>query len=583
MKKLLPLLLCLCVLLSAALPAYAGGPYVINGVTVAYTDFPSTSQECWTYAQNIYRKIWNTEFNSRFNTGDNLLHNLRDEELTLTVEHLKAYVSAAELGACLRICNTDCLHSDYDNIGHSQIIVQKDANGFTVFEGGLTGPTSREFYYTWGKYVEKSWLGGKYHYIKYIKWPGYHEYHPSYTVTYQANGGTNAPAAQTKVQGTTLRLTTDVPSRTNGRSGQYSVRLDSRGGSVSPSGLNAPWRSSYAFRNWNTKSDGTGQSYAPGDSYTQDQALTLYACWEETVTVEPVTLPTPVRTGYDFLGWSTDSGAATGLTGSYTPSGNVTLYALWRSKTYAVSYDANGGENAPPAQSKTHGTALKLSELIPTRLDTVAPSYTVTLDPCGGEALPALTAESRTRYTFAAWNSAADGSGARYMPDASYTANEALSLFAQWNGATETACVTLPKPTREGCFFLGWALNAGAEQADFQAGETLRFESSLTLCACWLDLNAPDCALPANLKSLEDEALAETPFRFVRLPEGMTAIGRRVFDGCGSLAYVLIPDSVTVIAEEAFDGAPAGLTVLALPGSEAERFAAEHSLYVSSP
>ena len=59
-----------------------------------------------------------------------------------------------------------------DGWGHSQIIVQKDDSGFTVFEGGLSNyPYCREKYYTWNEYVNTGWLGGTYSYIKYVKWP----------------------------------------------------------------------------------------------------------------------------------------------------------------------------------------------------------------------------------------------------------------------------------------------------------------------------------------------------------------------------------------------------------------------------
>lgn len=52
-----------------------------------------------------------------------MLRNLSDGELTLTIEHLKTYVSNAALGSCLRICNSEYLHGG-DGWGHSQIIAQ---------------------------------------------------------------------------------------------------------------------------------------------------------------------------------------------------------------------------------------------------------------------------------------------------------------------------------------------------------------------------------------------------------------------------------------------------------------------------
>ncbi|MBE6579888.1 MAG: hypothetical protein E7651_08820 [Ruminococcaceae bacterium] len=172
-KRLLSLLLAL-VFVCAAVPEVDVGAakYYINGQTVSNDDFPSSPDECWVYAQNVYKKIWNATFSVYFSDADNSLRELPQEELTLTREHLEAYVTNAELGSVLRICNEKYLYS-HDGWGHSQIIVQKDANGFTVFEGGLSAsPYRREHYYTWDEYINTNWLGGNYKYIKYIKWPG---------------------------------------------------------------------------------------------------------------------------------------------------------------------------------------------------------------------------------------------------------------------------------------------------------------------------------------------------------------------------------------------------------------------------
>lgn len=148
-----------------------GHLYIINGVKVRNSDFPSEHYECWTYANNMYAKIWGHNFWNLFNDNENMLRNLPDEELTLTPEHLKAYVSAAPAGSALRVCDAQYLHAD-DGWGHSQIIISHDENGFTVFEGGLAAwPHRREAYYTWTGYCYSGWPG-KYHYIKYIKWPG---------------------------------------------------------------------------------------------------------------------------------------------------------------------------------------------------------------------------------------------------------------------------------------------------------------------------------------------------------------------------------------------------------------------------
>ena len=179
MKKQICSLLLALLMVVTMLPvtAMASNSYYINGKTVHYDDFASSPNECWVYANNIYNKIWGQRFSNDFGDANNSLRNLSDSELTLTSAHLKAYVSNAKLGAVLRICNSEYLHGS-DGWGHSQIIVQKDSNGFTVFEGGLSAsPYCREKYYTWGGYLNSY----SYAYIKYIKWPGASAYVDSHT------------------------------------------------------------------------------------------------------------------------------------------------------------------------------------------------------------------------------------------------------------------------------------------------------------------------------------------------------------------------------------------------------------------
>ena len=70
---------------------------------------------------------------------------------------------------------------------------------------------------------------------------------------------------------------------------------------------------------------------------------------------------------------------------------------------YVVEYNANGGSGAPAAQSKTHGTALTLSSIVPTR----------------------------TGYTFLGWATSADGPVA-YSAGGSYTTDNDIILYAKW-------------------------------------------------------------------------------------------------------------------------------------------------------
>lgn len=146
----------------------------------------------------------------------------------------------------------------------------------------------------------------------------------SYKVTYNANGGTGAPAAQTKWHGTALKLS--------------SIK---------------PIRNGHIFKGWATTSTGT-VAYAPGASYTTDAA--------------------------------------------------VTLYAVWQASTFTVTYDANGGEGAPAAQTKNYGQALTLSTTKPTR----------------------------TNYGFKGWGLTPYSTTVAYAPGGSYTDEVSITLYAIW-------------------------------------------------------------------------------------------------------------------------------------------------------
>ncbi len=64
-KRLLSFVLAV-LMIATLLPvtALAYTTYYINGVAVRCDDFDSSPNECWTYANNIYNKIWGQQFNS---------------------------------------------------------------------------------------------------------------------------------------------------------------------------------------------------------------------------------------------------------------------------------------------------------------------------------------------------------------------------------------------------------------------------------------------------------------------------------------------------------------------------------------
>lgn len=104
-----------------------------------------------------------------------------------------------------------------------------------------------------------------------------------YTISYNANGGSGAPAAQSKVQGTALTLSSTKPTR-----------------------------SGYTFLGWATSAKATTATYTAGAKYTTDKSVNLYAVWKSNAPKSEV--ETPVTSAINALNgisvtWSEVSGA----------------------------------------------------------------------------------------------------------------------------------------------------------------------------------------------------------------------------------------------------------------------------------
>ena len=108
---------------------------------------------------------------------------------------------------------------------------------------------------------------------------------PSHRVSYNANGGTGAPAAQTKWYGEALTLSSAKPTRPN-----------------------------YVFQGWATSSGGA-VAYQPGGRYGSDANLTLYAVWK--LATKPPTIPAFTAQRVDADGNPSESGTRVQLAATY--------------------------------------------------------------------------------------------------------------------------------------------------------------------------------------------------------------------------------------------------------------------------
>lgn len=198
------------------------------------------------------------------------------------------------------------------------------------------------------------------------------------------------------------------------------------------------------------------------------------------------------RDGYTFTGWKRadnqqaygDGQWVTNLTTQ--PNGIVTMVAQWSANEAHIRYNPN-----PPAGKTTGGNG--------------TPNW----DGHTGDT-PAIGGNGWTidGYTFAGWTTSPDGSGARYAPGASWTANGTLTLYAQWtpgeagltydgNGATggktdpqtgktdEKINVRDNGFTRDGYTFVTWNTQADCKGNAVKPNSEWTLRGSSTLYACW--------------------------------------------------------------------------------------------------
>ena len=264
----------------------------------------------------------------------------------------------------------------------------------------------------------------------------------TYTVAYNGNGSTGGSTASS-----THTYDVEKSLTANGFTRSYAVTYNHNySGST-----NTSKTATYTFKNWNTKADGTGTSYANSASVTNlatSGTFNLYAQW----TSSSVSY-TPTRTGYTFGGWFTNSdctGTRVDSSGTYTPIATTTLYAKWTANTYTVAYNGNGSTGGSTASSShTYDVAKALTANGFTR------SYTVTYRYNYLE--KADTTQTAT-YTFKNWNTVADGTGTSYANNASVTnlaTSGTFNLYAQWDSHSVTNV-----PERTGYTFGGWFTDA---------------------------------------------------------------------------------------------------------------------------
>ena len=260
----------------------------------------------------------------------------------------------------------------------------------------------------------------------------------------------------------------------------------------------------YSFIGWNTKADGSGDSYTDGDAVCFESDTTLYAQWSkevEKITFEAnggsgwmlpqwvlydeASVLRPNRftlEGYDFVGWNTK---ADGSGDAYCDSDtvwltkNTTLYAQWAKEVKKITFDANGGSGWMLPQWVLYDTATALR---PNRF-------------------------KQTGYVFVGWNTKADGSGDSYTDGDTVSLKENTTLYAQWEmdvvtvkfnfngGYGHMSPQSVPRGVAtalkhnefmwEGHYFMYWSTKADGTGTKYFDKAQITTDKDVTLYAQW--------------------------------------------------------------------------------------------------
>jgi uncharacterized repeat protein (TIGR02543 family) len=342
---------------------------------------------------------------------------------------------------------------------------------------------------------------------------------PSYTMSFNANGGSGSMSSMTVKYGSDFTLTANAFSKTGYTFSGWNVKRNGDGkwyvkgqGWLTESEISSGGytRSVYTDEDSKTFDDSWTKGYNGTSSYT------FYAIWTAstyTVTFNANggsvsttsksvaygstcgTLPTPTRTGYKFVGWS-QTLAGDMITADTVITGNMTLYARWSRNSNIgnkITFDANGGtlpgaettytadgvntarasgtvviydESGATVGTNSYGTEVTVSAEGKITGVRQYGSGTQSVVPTGGLVISGHGSGSSASAVFVEGMSVGQYVGVNYATKqvSVYDSYEAYLVGKKYVTAGSTYG-ELPTPTREGYIFVGWytAVSGGSQ------------------------------------------------------------------------------------------------------------------------
>lgn len=234
----------------------------------------------------------------------------------------------------------------------------------------------------------------------------------SYTVTWNANGGTVSPASVSKTHGFTLGT---LPTPTRAATAEYSYTFTgwftaANGGTQISSTTTVTGNVTY-YAHWTaTKRSYTATFNSNGGSTPSPSSIT------KEYNTALGTLPTCSRTGYTFLGWYTASSGGTKISTTTVVTKDITYYAQWSINSYTLTFNPNGGTVTPTSKDLEYNSAY------------------------GTLPIPTRASDAQYIYTFAGWYTAATG-GTQVTATTKMAAKD-TTVYAHWTSNTRSYTVS---------------------------------------------------------------------------------------------------------------------------------------------
>lgn len=220
-----------------------------------------------------------------------------------------------------------------------------------------------------------------------------------------------------------------------------------------------------------------------------------------------ITLPTPIKEGYTFLGWTQDSSAikadeALNAGASYTVLKNQTLYAVWQRNQYTVTFVSSTGFTSQNVTviDTTGDNSSNVSNYTGTKvLPTINLLYNMTITD-----IP--YANEKPGYIFKGWSENENSEIADYTTQykamsrnttlyAVFGSNDYTVTFDPKEGSMEkntiigkyNHTIKLPEATLTGYRLAGWSVDSSATVPDtgLEDGKEYLIKKDITLYAVW--------------------------------------------------------------------------------------------------